>query len=56
MILQVRRSKHPQEAVLKAAEGLRAALEQPAKVSSTPPCKVRKGGNMGTQHADSTAA
>ena len=50
LLLQVRRCKGSQEAVLKAAEGLRAALEQPAKVSSTPPCKVRKGGNMGTQH------
>ena len=38
------------EAVLKAAEGLRAVLERPAKVSSTPPCTVRKGGNTGTQH------
>ena len=46
LLLQVRRCKGSQEAVLKAAEGLRAALERPAKVSSappcTPPCTVRK--------------
>ena len=50
LLLQVRRCKGSQEAVLKAAEGLRAALERPAKVRSTPPCTVRKGGNTGTQH------
>ena len=52
LLLQVRRCNVSQEAVLKAAEGLRAALERPAKVSSTPPCTspctVRKGGSTGT--------
>ena len=50
LLLQVRRCKGSQEAVLKAAEGLRAALERPAKVSSTPPRTVHKGSNAGTQH------
>ena len=48
--LQLHRSKRPQVAVLKAAEGLRAALERPAKVSSTPPRTVHKGSNAGIQH------
>ena len=43
LLLQVRRCNVSQEAVLKAAEGLRAALERPAKVSSTPPLHGAQG-------------